>query len=80
VSALPRPILFIGPIHGAIARNLQPLSHVGIFPPGEVSGVANWIIAQSEAFSPITITTTLDPAAHRTSALAALVAVICDHR
>jgi colanic acid biosynthesis glycosyl transferase WcaI len=78
VCALPRPILFIGPIQGAIARSLQPLPHAGLFPPGEVSGVADWIIARSRTSSPVT--TTIDPIAHRIAALAALVAAVCDYR
>jgi colanic acid biosynthesis glycosyl transferase WcaI len=68
VGALPRPVLFVGPINGAIARNLQPLAHAGIFAPGDVSGVADWVIAQSKATGPIT--TTIDPIAHRAKAIA----------
>ena len=74
VSALPRPILFVGPGDGAIARGLQSLSHAGIFLPGDVSGVADWVIARSKSTSPITAA--IDPIAHRTKAIASWVELI----
>jgi colanic acid biosynthesis glycosyl transferase WcaI len=74
VSALPRPILFVGPVDGAIARSLRPFSHAGIFPPGAGSQVADWIVSQSSSNAPVTAT--IDPSAHRTEALAAFIAAI----
>jgi colanic acid biosynthesis glycosyl transferase WcaI len=68
ISAVPRPVLFVGPINGAIARNLRPLGHAGIFALGDISGVADWVIAQRNSTAPIT--TILDPHAHRAKAIA----------
>jgi glycosyltransferase involved in cell wall biosynthesis len=43
---LPRPILFIGPMDGAIAAELRRFAHAGVFPPGDAEGVARWIAGQ----------------------------------
>lgn len=42
--ALPRPIIFIGPPDGDIARSLNALRHEGVFAPGNAREVANWLI------------------------------------
>lgn len=42
---LPRPILFIGPVDGAIARGLRELPGAGIFAPGQAEEVAAWLVA-----------------------------------
>ncbi|HEY3897785.1 MAG TPA: glycosyltransferase [Chthoniobacter sp.] len=49
VLALPRPILWVGPTDGAIARQLRSLSPVGIFAPGEAESVADWLISRKSA-------------------------------
>ena len=43
LMTLPRPILFVGPTDGAIARELAGFPHAGIFAPGDSEGVAGWI-------------------------------------
>ena len=40
---LPRPILWIGPVDGAIARQLLTLPGSGIFAPGEKEQIAAWL-------------------------------------
>jgi hypothetical protein len=40
---LPRPILWIGPVDGAIARMLRDLPHAGIFAPGQPTQIADWL-------------------------------------
>ncbi len=45
VSNLPRPVLFVGPVDGAIARELQTLPHAGIFAPGQAAQIADWLDA-----------------------------------
>jgi colanic acid biosynthesis glycosyl transferase WcaI len=45
VSNLPRPVLFVGPIDGAIARELRTLPHAGIFSPGQSAQIADWLDA-----------------------------------
>ena len=43
LMTLPRPVLFVGPTDGAIARELGGLPHAGVFAPGDVEGVVRWI-------------------------------------
>ncbi len=42
-STLPRPILWVGPVDGAIAQKLRQLPGSGIFAPGEAEQVAGWL-------------------------------------
>ena len=46
---LPRPILFVGPLDGAIATELRRFPHAGVFAPGDAEGVARWIAGQRES-------------------------------
>ncbi len=69
IMTLPRPILFIGPVHGAIAGELRQFPHAAIFAPGDAEGVAGWIAERRSARGadgPV-----LDARAHRESALTA---------
>jgi hypothetical protein len=43
VTALPRPILWVGPADRAIARDLAALPQAGIFRPGDAAGIARWL-------------------------------------
>jgi colanic acid biosynthesis glycosyl transferase WcaI len=43
VTSLPRPILWVGPVDRAIARDLAGLPQAGVFAPGDATGVARWI-------------------------------------
>jgi glycosyltransferase involved in cell wall biosynthesis len=49
ILALPRPILWVGPTNGAIARELRPLPATGIFAPGEAEALADWLVACKSA-------------------------------
>ena len=69
VMTLPRPILFVGPADGAIARELRDFSHATTVCPGEAEGVAKWV-AQTRQSAP-EIQRTFDPATHREESLAA---------
>ena len=40
---LPRPILWVGPANGGIARHLTEGGRAGIFAPGQAEAVADWI-------------------------------------
>jgi len=51
ISALPRGILFVGPVDGAIADELRRLPDSKVFAPGDAAGVAEWI-AQRRANPP----------------------------
>lgn len=67
---LPRPILWVGPTDGAIARTLRRLPGAGIFAPGQGGAVADWLMALSRKTAQ-SATPALDPVAHRETALAA---------
>ncbi len=69
VMTLPRPILFVGPTDGAIARELRQFTHATAIAPGDAAAVAAWITRIRS--QPPEIQSTLDPVAHRTEALAA---------
>ena len=43
LERLPRPILFVGPEDGAIARRLRARGNAGVFAPGQAEAVAQWI-------------------------------------
>ncbi len=43
VLTLPRPLLWIGPRDGAVARELRKFAHAGVFEPGEARKVADWL-------------------------------------
>jgi hypothetical protein len=68
-SSLPRPIAWVGPADGAIARLLRTLPQVGIFAPGEAEALARWLIARKIAGAPALPAPGFDPAAHRAQAL-----------
>ncbi|MEP6670964.1 MAG: glycosyltransferase [Chthoniobacter sp.] len=67
--SLPRPILWVGPTDGAIARQLRALSNAGIFAPGQSEQVADWLLALQSRL-PATCPPALDPVAQRAAALA----------
>lgn len=45
---LPRPLLWIGPVDGAITQALCEVPHAGIFAPGQSAEVAQWLLVQRE--------------------------------
>jgi colanic acid biosynthesis glycosyl transferase WcaI len=51
LEELPRPILWVGPTDGAVARALRQRSGSGIFPPGSTNAIADWL---EKAFSDAT--------------------------
>jgi colanic acid biosynthesis glycosyl transferase WcaI len=67
--ALPRPILFVGPIDGDIGRTLRALPHAGVFAPGDARGVADWLVETKEGGSPHFVGNVIDPKAHRSACL-----------
>jgi hypothetical protein len=71
VLTLPRPILWIGPKDGAIARELREIEHAGSFAPGEVRAIADWLLAQKKRENVVRSAATFDAYAHREQALAA---------
>ena len=68
LTALPRPILFIGPTDGAIASELRAYPHAAIFAPGDAAAVAEWLEARARSTAPIT--EVADPIQHRANAIA----------
>lgn len=45
VTMLPRPLAWVGPTDGAIARELKSLPGAGLFAPGESMRLAEWLLA-----------------------------------
>ena len=74
VTALSRPILFIGPTDGAIAADLRGYPHAGVFAPGDQAGVAAWLEAKKGEVS--SISQVADPVRIRAEALDAWMRVI----
>ena len=69
VLTLPRPILWIGPTDGAIARELREVPHAGVFQSGDAEAVANWLLEKKTRTHPIAADALTDPRAARKSAL-----------
>jgi hypothetical protein len=74
--ALPRPILFIGPVDGDIARALRRLPHAGIFRPGDASGVAEWLTQAREQGVPVDPRNVIDAGAHRTACIEEWIGIV----
>jgi len=70
IHSLPRPILWVGPIDGAIARQLRVLPGAGVFAPGQAEQVADWL-QTLENQPPAPFRPAVDPGAHRETALTA---------
>ena len=68
--SLPRPILWVGPTDGAIARKLRSLPNAGVFVPGQADEVAEWLLALKSRPEAATVPA-INPAEHRTAALSA---------
>jgi len=65
--SLPRPILWIGPADGAVAKMLRPFCHAGVFVPGQAREIADWLESRrgrEEDASPV-----WNPAARREESL-----------
>lgn len=73
--SLPRPILWVGPVDGAIAKMLRALPHAGIFAPGQGSEIADWLTALKTNGAHIPAAQVFDPAAHRAASLTAWVGI-----
>jgi len=62
--SLPRPILWVGPTDGAIARLLRAIPGAGVFAPGQAAEVADWLLAL-QARPVVSPQPARDPAEHR---------------
>jgi colanic acid biosynthesis glycosyl transferase WcaI len=69
ILSLPRPVLWVGPTDGAIARLLREHPQAGVFAPGDATGIADWLVARKAESRPVS--RAIDPQAHRGAALAA---------
>ncbi len=67
---LPRPILWIGPTDGAIARELRGIAHAAVFAPGDAAAVAEWLLTQTQRAPAVPREALVDARAHRETALA----------
>jgi hypothetical protein len=75
ILSLPRPILWVGPVDGAIGRKLQALPQAGVFAPGEAVDMANWLLALKSRLEPPPAPA-MDPAAYRESMLASWIRLL----
>ena len=69
VRTLPRPLLWIGPEDGAIARELRGVPHAGVFSPGNAEAVAAWLLERKGRATAIPSGDLADPRAYRETAL-----------
>jgi glycosyltransferase involved in cell wall biosynthesis len=67
--SLPRPILWVGPTDGAVARLLRPASRAGIFAPGQAAEIADWLESLRSTGGVGAVTPAEDGRAHRALAL-----------
>jgi hypothetical protein len=72
---LPRPILWVGPIEGAIGRRLRAVPNAGVFAPGQAAEVADWLLAVQSRDN-ASVPPAIDAAEHREGALAAWVRLL----
>jgi len=70
ILSLPRPILWLGPTAGAIARKLRSLPQAGVIAPGQAQEVADWLLALKNTPGK-TWAPGMDPGEHRESMLLA---------
>ncbi len=77
VRTLPRPLLWIGPVDGAIARELRDVPHAGIFEPGDAEAVAGWLLEKKQRPVSVSSQALADPRAHREGALACWRELLC---
>lgn len=77
VMTLRRPILWVGPTNGAIADQLLDYPHAGVFAPGQVEAVADWLESLMTKGVP-TISKTFDAAAQREAALGNWTAMLAE--
>jgi colanic acid biosynthesis glycosyl transferase WcaI len=69
LTSLPRPVLWVGPTDGAIARDLAKLDRTGFFSPGDAAGVAKWVESQFDQNVCLDRARRIDAAAIRQSSL-----------
>ena len=77
VRTLPRPLLWVGPTDGAIARELREVPHAGVFEPGDAEAVAGWLLEKKQRPVSISSQALADPRAHREMALACWRELLC---
>jgi colanic acid biosynthesis glycosyl transferase WcaI len=66
--SLPRAILWVGPENGATARMLKRLPSAGVFAPGQVREIADWL-ASRQSMGAESVTRAVHAAAHREESL-----------
>lgn len=71
VLSLPRPLAWVGPVAGAVARSLSEFPHARVFGIGEAVALAEWLLLQQRENTAVPTGAVLDAAAHRTASLAA---------
>lgn len=80
ILALPRPILFVGPVDSAISHSLRDLQHAGTFAPGDARGVASWLARTKAAHLQAASEHVVDAPAHRAASIAKWVEIVESQR
>ena len=75
---LPRPIAWVGPTDGAIARELRRYAHAGVFAPGNARALADWLLMLRQHPVTIPASAVLDARAQRMRSLAAWLSLVAD--
>ena len=76
VLTLPRPIAWIGPTEGVIARELRRYPHAGIFAPGDARALADWLLMLRQHPVTVPASAVLDARAQRTRSLATWLSLV----
>jgi colanic acid biosynthesis glycosyl transferase WcaI len=74
---LRRPILWVGP-EGAIAKVIRGIPGSGVFRPGEIVAIADWVRARFQDPHPVSLPA-VNPKAHREESLEAWAHLIADN-
>jgi colanic acid biosynthesis glycosyl transferase WcaI len=75
--SLPRPILWVGPTEGAIARMLRDFPDAGVFAAGQSTEVAAWVLAAKGRGRGASGVEPMDPRRQREEAIERWVELIC---
>jgi hypothetical protein len=76
LMSLPRPLLWVGPVDGSVAKTLSALPHAGVFAPGQEGEIADWLVERVPRGDFILEGQTLDPLRRRADCLAHWVALV----
>jgi len=80
VLSLPRPVLWVGPTNGSIARKLNLLPHAGVFAPDQALKISDWIQELRDQVYPVAAAQTFDAGAHREASIESWCSLVTEGR